>query len=218
VTSTISEQIYRGLIDQIMKGDLKPGQRVEEQAVASQFNVSRTPVRDALRQLAGNGFIEFRPHRGAMVADVDLREMAEMFESLEELEALCARLASQRMKEIERRQLEQLVQHQQEAIRNKDEKGYWQINDQFHDAICRGADNRSILQLTNNMRSRLRPFCVFMSERGHRMQSAFVEHQAVLKAILDADAGAAYTAMRQHVAISNARVMNVLQARDAKGG
>ena len=98
MTSTIAEQIYRGLIDQIMKGQLKPGQRVEEQAVASQYGASRTPVRDALRQLAGSGFIEFRPHRGAMVTNVDLRQMGEMFEALEELEALSAKLAAQRMR------------------------------------------------------------------------------------------------------------------------
>lgn len=213
---TISEQIYRALIDQIMKGELKPGQRVEELAVASQFNSSRTPVRDALRQLAGNGFIEFKPHRGAMVSSFDLRQMGEMFEALEELEALCAKLSAQRMKDLERRELEQLVQRQQAAIASQDEKLYWQLNDSFHALIYRGADNRSILQLTDNMRSRLMPFRVFLFERGNRMQSAFVEHEAVLKAILEHDAEAAYLAMRQHVASSNARVMNYLQARSAQ--
>jgi DNA-binding GntR family transcriptional regulator len=215
MTETISEQIYRGLIDQIMKGELKPGQRVEEQAVASQFKASRTPVRDALRQLAGSGFVEFRPHRGAMVTNVDLRQMGEMFEALEELEALCAKLAAQRMKDLERRHLEQLVQRQQAAIASKDERLYWQLNDQFHELIYRGADNRSILQLTDNMRSRLMPFRVFMFARGHRMQAAYVEHQAVLKAIVEHDADSAYLAMRQHVASSNARVMSFLQARSA---
>jgi DNA-binding GntR family transcriptional regulator len=213
---TISEQIYRGLIDQIMKGELKPGQRVEEQAVASQYKASRTPVRDALRQLAGSGFIEFRPHRGAMVTNVDLRQMGEMFEALEELEALCAKLAAQRMKDLERRQLELLVKRQQAAIASKDEKLYWHLNDQFHASIYQGADNRSILQLTDNMRSRLMPFRVFMFERGHRMQTAYVEHEAVLQAIVAHDAGNAYLAMRQHVASSNARVMSFLQARSAE--
>lgn len=213
MTATIAEQIYRGLIDQIMKGQLKPGQRVEEQAVATQFGASRTPVRDALRQLAGSGFIEFKPHRGAMVTSVDLRQMGEMFEALEELEALCAKLAAQRMSTIERRQLESLVQRQSDAIAAKDETLYWQLNDEFHLAVCRGADNRSILQLTDNMRSRLMPFRVFMFSRGHRMQAAYVEHQEVVKAILASDGEKAYLAMRQHVASSNVRVMNYLQQR-----
>lgn len=213
MTSTIAEQIYRGLIDQIMKGQLKPGQRVEEQAVASQYGASRTPVRDALRQLAGSGFIEFRPHRGAMVTNVDLRQMSEMFEALEELEALSAKLAAQRMKALERRQLQMLVERQQAAIDSKDESLYWQLNDDFHQLIYRGADNRTILQLTDNVRSRLIPFRVFMFSRGHRMQAAFVEHEDVVNAILASDGEKAYLAMRQHVANSNVRVMNFLQAR-----
>jgi DNA-binding GntR family transcriptional regulator len=214
--STIAEQIYRGLIDQIMKGQLKPGQRVEEQAVATQFGASRTPVRDALRQLAGSGFIEFRPHRGAMVTSVDLRQMGEMFEALEELEALCAKLAAQRMSTIERRQLQTLVQRQLDAIAAKDETLYWQLNDEFHLLICRGADNRSILQLTDNMRSRLMPFRVFMFSRGHRMQAAHAEHQDICSAILASDGEKAYLAMRQHVANSNVRVMTFLQKRSAE--
>lgn len=216
MTVTISEQIYRGLIDLIMKGELKPGQRIEEQAVATRFNASRTPVRDALRQLAGSGFIEFRPHRGAMVSNIDLRQMAEMFEALEELEALCAKLAAQRMKDVERRELEQLVARQQGAIDAQDERLYWQLNDRFHELIYRGAANRSILQLTDNMRSRLMPFRVFMFERGHRMAAAHLEHSAVVKAILASDAEGAWLAMRQHVANSNARVMAFLQTQAAQ--
>jgi DNA-binding GntR family transcriptional regulator len=216
MSETIAEQIYRGLIDQIMKGQLKPGQRVEEQAVASHYGASRTPVRDALRQLAGSGFIEFRPHRGAMVSDLDLRQMGEMFEALEEMEALCAKFAAQRMKTIERHQLEALVQRQKGAIEAKKETLYWQLNDEFHHLIYRGADNRSILQLTDNLRSRLMPFRVFMFERGHRMQAAYVEHVDVVKAILASDSEKAYLAMRHHVANSNVRVMNFLQARIAE--
>lgn len=214
MSSTISERIYQGLIDQIINGQLKPGQRIEEQAVASQFGVSRTPVRDALRQLAGSGFVEFRPHRGATVTNLDLNQLSEMLEAFEELEALCTRFAARRMTAVERKHLESLCEQQREAIRTGDEPTYWKLNDEFHMALYAGAHNRSVQQITENFRSRLLPFRAFVFSLGSRLEPAFQEHRAVLDAILSGDEQQAYLAMRNHVATSNLRVIQFLRARE----
>jgi len=212
--STISERIYEGLIDQIIAGQLKPGQRIEEQTIASQFGVSRTPVRDALRQLAGSGFIEYRPHRGATVTNLDLDQLSDMLEALEELEALCARFAARRMTAVERKHLEILYQQQLEAASQSDEPTYWKLNDEFHRALCSGAHNRSTQQLTENFRSRLLPFRAFVFSLGSRLKTAPGEHREVLDAILAGDEELAYKAMRNHVATSNLRVLSYLRTRD----
>ncbi|MBS0417869.1 MAG: GntR family transcriptional regulator [Proteobacteria bacterium] len=212
--STISERIYQGLIDQIITGQLKPGQRIEEQAIASQFGVSRTPVRDALRQLAGSGFINFKPHHGATVTDLDLDQLSEMLETLEELEALCTRFAARRMTAVERKHLEVLYQQQLDSVKRGDEPTYWQLNDEFHTSLCAGAHNRSIQQITENFRSRLLPFRAFVFSLGSRLETAPAEHRDVLDAILAGDEVRAYQAMRNHVATSNLRVITFLRQRE----
>lgn len=212
--STISERIYQSLIDQIIAGQLKPGQRIEEQTIATQFGVSRTPVRDALRQLAGSGFIEYRPHRGATVTNLDLDQLGEMLEALEELEGLCARFAARRMTVVERKQLENLYQQQIEAATRSDEPTYWKLNDEYHRALYVGAHNRTARQLTENFRNRLLPFRTFVFSLGSRMETASEEHRDVLEAILAGDEARAYTAMRNHVATSNLRILNYLRTRE----
>ena len=214
MSSTIAEQIYLSLTDQIISGKLAPGQRIEEQTVATQFGISRTPVRDALRQLAGSGLVEFRPHRGAMVANLDLAQLGEMLEALEELEALCARLAAQRMSAVERKQLELMTHQQTEAVKAKDDALYWKLNDEFHEAIYKGADNRSIHEITENFRRRVMPFRSFLFSLGNRMPTAFGEHQEILQAILTSDTERAYKAMRNHSGNSNVRLINFLRDRE----
>ncbi len=84
------------LEDRILTGDIRPGARLDEAALAVEFNVSRTPVRQALFQLAATGLIEHIPHRGAFAAEIGPQQLSEMFEVIAELEALCARNCARR--------------------------------------------------------------------------------------------------------------------------
>jgi DNA-binding GntR family transcriptional regulator len=215
VAATIAEQIYEKLIDRIIAGGLKPGQRIEEQAVAAEFGVSRTPVRDALRQLAGTGLVEFRPNRGVTVADFKFEELTAMFEALGEFEALCARLAAQRMTQVERRALEQIHTNARQAVETEDaDLFYGQLNDQLHQLIYQGAHNPSIAAVTENLRQRIMPFRTFAGAATHRMRESDAEHEELVAAILASDAGRAFEAMRNHVAQASLAVMAVLRQRE----
>jgi DNA-binding GntR family transcriptional regulator len=105
---TLAEQVRQQIADDILSGRLKPGQQLEENALAAQFNVSRTPVRDALRQLGSTGLVEVRPHRGVRVADIDVSLLEELFEAQTEVEAVCAQLTALRSNATDRRQLQLL--------------------------------------------------------------------------------------------------------------
>ncbi len=89
-----------------MRGVLEPGSALDETELARRFDVSRTPVREAIRQLAASGLVEVRAHRGAVVARPSDERLVGMFEAMAELEALCAGLAAERMTATERRLLE----------------------------------------------------------------------------------------------------------------
>jgi len=103
---TRAEELRLQLADEIVRGALAPGAPLDETDIARRFNVSRTPVREALRQLAASGLVEARAHRGAVVARPSLERLNGMFEAMAELEALCAGLAAERMPAIERARLE----------------------------------------------------------------------------------------------------------------
>ena len=103
---TRAEELRLQLADEIVRGALAPGAALDETDIARRFSVSRTPVREALRQLAASGLVEARAHRGAVVAQPSIERLSGMFEAMAELEALCAGLSAERMTPTERHRLE----------------------------------------------------------------------------------------------------------------
>src|SRR4051812_21901976 len=98
-----SDQLREAIEEKIAIGEYPPGMRLDEAPLLAQFGVSRTPLREALIQLASLGLVEIRPRRGASVAEVTPHRLIEMFEVMGELEAMCARLAARRMTEAEQK-------------------------------------------------------------------------------------------------------------------
>ena len=92
-----SDRVRREIADRIIAGELRPGQELDEKSLAQAFKVSRTPVREALRQLAAANLIEWRPHQSPVVAKITAASMVEMFEVMAELEGFCGHLAARRM-------------------------------------------------------------------------------------------------------------------------
>src|SRR5215475_12989392 len=140
-STTRAERIRQRLADDILRGVYPPGARLDESGLAKRFNLSRTPVREALRQLASAGLVEMRPRRGVIVSLPSDTALAEMFEVMGELEASCARLAAQRMSPAERVRLELVHGRAREAVRNNDRNTYRLLNFEFHDVIYHGAHN-----------------------------------------------------------------------------
>src|ERR1700689_3168121 len=94
---TRSDHVRRQIADKIISGELRPGEELDEKRLAETFGVSRTPIREALRQLAASEMIEWRPHQSAIVAQITPSRMVEMFEMMAELEGFCGRLSARRM-------------------------------------------------------------------------------------------------------------------------
>src|SRR5882757_5928982 len=126
----------------VLGGELPPGAKLDEQSLAQRFQVSRTPVREALRQLASSGLIELRPNRGAFVKIVTPEQLEEMFVAMAELEATCARLAAMSMLPVERRSLQRLHEHMAEIAAQNRIQEFVDANEVFHTMIYRGAHNR----------------------------------------------------------------------------
>ena len=101
----LSDRLREQIEERIATGKLLPGQHLDETELANEFGASRTPIREALIQLASAGLVQIRPRRGAVVSTVSPHEIVEMFEVMAELEAMCARLAARRMSAAEHAKL-----------------------------------------------------------------------------------------------------------------
>lgn len=208
-TVTHSQAISERLAEEIIRGQLAPGTRLDEQSLATRFKVSRSPVRDALRQLAATHLVEYFPHRGFSVARLDPVGLDQMFEAAAELEALCARLCALRAGATDRKRIEHIHQQAKQAVTGRATKTYAALNEDLHRTIYAGARNKTLEGIALNLRQRLAPFRArLFFTADNRMRGSHAEHDAIVKAILAQDAGAAAEAMRDHAAHA---AMNISQ-------
>lgn len=208
-------RIYRILADEIINGSLGPGQSLEEIAIGERFKVSRTPIRQAFRELAARGLIELRPRKGGIVVSISLDELSDMLEALGELEALCCRISAERMSAVQKKQLELLHLQGQECIERGDEEGYLELNTKFHDLICAGAHNKTLSETIATLRQRLTQFRAAQGGVERRLPVSHDEHETVMAAILASDAEKSYLAMRNHATRLSIRVLDVVRGGQA---
>ena len=198
---TSGEEIRRVLASRIIAGELEPGTPLDETLLASEFAVSRTPVRDALRLLAASGLVDQKPHARALVAKPAPDELAGMFEVMGYLEALCAGLCAAMMTAAERDALDAQHTVMSGIVRAGDTVGYAEANDAFHTAIYEGAHNAYLSEITISTRQRLQPFRRAQFGARGRLAQSHAEHGLIVEAILRGDRAEAEAAMRQHIAI-----------------
>lgn len=198
---TRTETLRARLADEIVSGVLEPGTPLDEQDLAARFGVSRTPVREAIRQLSASGLVRVRPHRGAVVALPTPRELNDMFEAMAELEALCAGLAARNMTVGERRGLETLHEALRLLVQKGDPARYHEKNEAFHAAIYAGSHNSYLAELALMTRARVAPFRRAQFRAAGRLGGSYTEHDLIVQAILRGDQAGASAAMRAHIGI-----------------
>jgi DNA-binding GntR family transcriptional regulator len=196
---TRAEELRLQLADEIVRGVLPPGAALDETDIARRFKVSRTPVREALRQLAASGLIDARAHRGAVVARPTIDRLSGMFEAMAELEALCAGLAAERMLPAERRQLEAVHEELRVLSHAGNPERFHEVNERFHNAIYAGSQNGYIAEITLATRVRVQPFRRAQFRNLGRLAKSHAEHDRVVVAILRGDRTGAASAMRAHI-------------------
>lgn len=196
---TRAEELRLQLADEIVRGVLPPGSALDETDIARRFSVSRTPVREALRQLVASGLVESRAHRGAVVAQPSFDRLTEMFEAMAELEALCAGLAAERMPAADRQKLEAIHDELRVLSHAGNPERFHAINERFHNAIYAGSQNSYIAEMTLATRVRVQPFRRAQFRNLGRLAKSQAEHDRVVVAIMRGDKTGAAAAMRAHI-------------------
>jgi DNA-binding GntR family transcriptional regulator len=216
---SIQSRVISELRDRIITGELDPGTSLSEIVLAEAFGVSRTPVREALKQLQTEGLVEIRPRVGTFVSAPSRREITELFQMKELLEGAAARLLAERGRVPELDLLEENLAQADAAVAACDQGRYAELVHEFHDLVMRGADNVKLADHYQTLMNQLayhRLVHTSLSQPGRPSRSDS-EHHHVLELILAKDGDGAERVMREHVRSSRRALMAGLDQKAARG-
>lgn len=208
---TLANVLRRRLADSILSGACKPGTRLEERILATQFGVSRTPVREALQQLALAGLVTSKPRSGTVVASVEPARVMSLCEANILLETLCARLAAGRITAVELGRLKRLHVACQTCHVTSDANGYALKNRLFHSTIIEATHNIDLGESVELCRLRIAPFQRLPFHSAQRRAESQQEHQALIEALELGDAEAAARAMHDHLSAASLAIDDCVQ-------
>lgn len=202
--------LHDALEDRILTGRLLPGSRLDEASLAEEFGVSRTPVRQAIFQLAATGLLEHFPRRGAFVVEFGPQRLSEMFQVMAEMEALCASNAARRATSEDIRLLDESHLQCVHAAESGESDRYYYENEAFHDLIRAISGNAFLKEEIDRLQKRLKPYRRLQLRARGRMNKSLAEHAAIVAAITSGDPTVAGAAMRDHITIQGDRFADLL--------
>ncbi|HET7170301.1 MAG TPA: GntR family transcriptional regulator [Gaiellales bacterium] len=208
---TIQQAVADAVRTRVISGQLPAGTRIDQDALAAEFSVSRMPVREALRQLGAEGFVTIVPHRGAIVTALSPAEVEEIYEIRAALEGVAARHASQALTADDLDRLRRVLA----AMRNEKQIETWvALNAEFHDGINQASMRPRLLELIQRFREQSQPYIRLYVQRLHKSAQARREHRAILEALARRDADEAEAAVRAHLVGTGRAVAAFARAAD----
>jgi DNA-binding GntR family transcriptional regulator len=198
---SLSANIVHRLELEILKGQRKPGDRLDERQLADHFGVSRTPVREALQRLAASGLVVSRGRQGLQVAQLSLADLFDAFSVAAEMEALASAQAARRIRPDQQTRLEAAHQACSVAANVRDVDSFYEANLEFHETIAAASHNRILRDELRRLTVKISPYRRTITFQPGRMESSIPEHGQIMQAIFRGDAAQASQVMRSHVTL-----------------
>lgn len=204
--AALYEEVAERLRSRIFAHEFTPGAWIDEQALAEEYGISRTPLREALKVLASEGLVTLKPRRGCYVTELTERDLDEIFPVLALLEGRCAYEAAQKATEADLKRLEKLHEELERHVGRGDIARFFETNQAFHRAVQDLAGNRWLAQVIADMRKVLKLTRHQSLRLEGRVEQSLKEHRAILAALRRGDAGRAEQRMREHLLSGRAAV------------
>lgn len=192
----LSEKVYKKLVNEIVSGEIAPESRLREEHIAKEFNVSATPVREAFKRLASDGFIEIIPYHGAVVHGIEETEIDDVYNCRLALEYLALEEAIPKVSKKDIKKFENLVEKTQVMTNMFD---IADANKKFHEMIYNTANNKTLTKLVESLNLVLLRDMKFSASDDERKKEINREHLEIIEAMKDKDVSAAKRAMRNHI-------------------
>lgn len=199
-TAALYQEVAERLRQRIFAHELAPGSWVDEQALATHFGISRTPLREALKVLAAEGLVTLKPRRGCYVTEIFERDLDDIFPLLSLLEGRCALEATAKLDRAGSKRLESLHKALEERAAKGDLDGFFEVNQAFHRTLQELAGNRWLAHIIDDLRKVLKLARHHSLLRAGRLKQSLQEHRELMAALRAGKAERAQDLMRQHLA------------------
>jgi DNA-binding GntR family transcriptional regulator len=209
---TLHEELVERLRNLVVEDVLKPGEKVPEKDLCESFGVSRTPLREALKVLASEGFVILQTNRGARVAEVTREELEKTFPVIAVLEQLAGELACEALDDAGIAWIEKQHKAMVDAYRSGDRKAYFQANQDIHRAIIKGAGNDVLESHHTLLAARVRRARFMANLSDERWKQAIEEHEIMMEKLRARDAAGLGQIMKLHMLNKRAAQIKSLEA------
>ncbi|MDA8121930.1 MAG: GntR family transcriptional regulator [Deltaproteobacteria bacterium] len=209
---TLREKIVETVRSAIVNGQIPAGTRVAEPELADRFGISRTPIREAFRQLESEGFITVIPRKGAVVASLSAKDISDFYDLKTVLEGYAARCAARTLTEKEIVKMETVNRQMEAAAAKKDLRKVLTLHNEFHDIFLKSCGNEKLHSIVQNLVRQFQRFRLIVAIRG-KMDGSIKQHEEIIDAFRKQDA-----ALAENLVMKNAQYGKKILLRElAKG-
>ena len=206
-----ADKLITQLTEEISSGILRPGDQLEEAALAEKYALSRTPIREAIRAMVAIGLLETRPRKGAIVRILTAKELLDLFEVGAGLEGMACRLAAAALTQKHAESIEQALEKCIAASATGYKVQYSIANLEFHAAIHAATDNHWLIEQLQNIGIHINPYRSLPYDLRGRLAKSTEEHTMICLAILSGEGERASELMRDHILLQGKRLPSVLK-------
>ena len=209
----LRDVVFHTLRQAILRGELKPGERLMEIQLANKLGVSRTPIREAIRKLELEGLVLMIPRKGAEVADISEKSLRDVLEVRKVLEELAVKLTCDKIKSAQIREQTRAAEEFRKTLKSGDITQIAEADVRFHDVIYEATDNQKLIQLLNNLREQMYRYRIEYLKRQEAYPQLLAEHEDIIRRIENKDKERAAEIVCRHIDNQVEAVMNVIRTK-----
>jgi DNA-binding GntR family transcriptional regulator len=215
---TLREQIVSSLRESIIKGELSPGQKITEPDLAEKLGISRTPIREALRQLESEGYLTVIPRRGAVVSIVTRKEIRDFFELKSLLEGYASRIAARKNTEKDIARLTRINEKLEVMAQKGDVEAFFRKNNEFHKALIGLCDNEKLMDIWTSLVQRFVRFRLQALSVPGRLMESVNQHRDIIEALQKKDGPLSEDLVYEHSLISGESLVEEVEKLAQENG
>ena len=208
---TLREQIVSSLRESIVKGELQSGQKLTEPELAEKLGISRTPIREAFRQLESEGFLTVIPRRGAVVSSITRKEIEDFYEIKSLLEGYAARVAAEKITKKDIDKLKKINEQLEVLTDGDDVEAFFRKNNEFHNTFIALCGNEKLMELRGDLVQKFLRFRLQALAVPGRLMESVKQHRIIIKALIKKDGRLAEAIVIEHSLLSGEELAEQLE-------
>ena len=210
--SHLTEKAYQKIRDAIINGGLKPGERLIEQKICKDFKIGRSPLRESLRLLQMEGYVDLVPNKGVTIRKISIKELEDIYDIISVLEGYALETAIKYLNRTKLNKLKSIQNDLAKAGRARDYRKWIKLNSQFHNYLVKSNGNKDLYKIIRNLRDKIRRYRYMSIINPDAKPKMYIEaHEKILDAISKGNAKQAGEEMRRHVFESKSIVLEFLR-------